>query len=250
MHTPRTEANHTEELRRRQELHDQHKARIWEDIQSSTDSFDQGLLTLSSGALGLSLAFIKDIVPLKDAIWVSLLFASWIAFTACIVTTVISFLASVEANKQQLGYIDEYYIAGNDTALDKHTTSGYVKALRWCTRAAIFFFVAGLFCTVVFSCVNVVRFRMSENKGKDSLFKVQEGRRPLNMTPVKTQDGRQPLGMTPANPQEVRGRQPLNMTPSSGAPLEKGRQPVGMTPIKPAQPSQPEPSDSGVKSGK
>jgi len=224
---------------------------IWEDIQSSTDSFDQSLLTLSSGALGLSLAFIKDIVPLKDAVWIALLFTSWIAFALCIVSTVASFLLSVKANKQQLGYIDEYYIHRNDLALDKHKSSRYVKWLERCTWVGIILFVAGLFCTIIFACENVARLRMNENKGKSPLRidAVQGGRQPVDMTPVAP--GR-PAPVTPApTPQEQRGRQPMNMTPVVSAPLEKGRQPVSMTrvplkegrqpvkitPVKPASPS-------------
>src|SRR6266851_1920817 len=163
-----------EESKRRQELHDQHKARICEDIQSSTDSFDQSLLTLSSGALGVSLAFIKDIVPLKEAVWIGLLFASWIAFALCIVTTVVSFLLSVKANKQQLGYIDEYYLDHKDDALDKHKASGYVKWLQRCTWIGIILFVAGLFCTIIFACENIVRFQMSDNKIKGTPVKIDQ----------------------------------------------------------------------------
>jgi hypothetical protein len=247
------------ELKLRHDLHAQHKNRIWEDIQSSTDSFDQSLLTLSSGALGLSLAFIKDVVPLKGAVWIGLLFASWIAFALCIVTTVASFLISVKANKQQLGYIDEYYIDANDDAFDKHKTSGYVKALERCTWAAIILFIAGLFCTIMFVCENVVRFRMSEEKGKGSPVKIDTlhgGRQPIEMTPIapgqgapaasgKLQEGRQPLNMTRARAQD--GRQPLGMTSVNPTALEKGRQPVKMTPVKPAQPAQPptQPAPSG-----
>jgi hypothetical protein len=38
----------------RWQLYNDHKKQAWEDIQSSTDSCDQSLLTLSSGGLGLS----------------------------------------------------------------------------------------------------------------------------------------------------------------------------------------------------
>jgi len=52
----------------RQKLCDEHRRQIWQDIQSSADNFDKYILTLSSGALGLSLSFIKDIVPLGTAV--------------------------------------------------------------------------------------------------------------------------------------------------------------------------------------
>jgi hypothetical protein len=248
------------ELHRRQDLHDQHKARICEDIQSSTDSFDQSLLTLSSGALGVSLAFIKDIVPLKEAVWIGLLFASWIAFALCIVTTVVSFLLSVKANKQQLGYIDEYYLHRKDDALDKHKTSGYLRWLQRCTWVAIILFVAGLFCTIIFACENVARFRMSDDKVKGTPVKIDQlhgGREPVDMTPVapvkpvptpapakQEGRGRQPVDLTPVKIQE--GRQPLSITPTGVTGLEKGRPPLPVTPVKPVQPA---PTPSSKPSG-
>jgi hypothetical protein len=246
-------------LQRRRELHDQHKARICEDIQSSTDSFDQSLLTLSSGALGVSLAFIKDIVPLKEAVWIGLLFGSWIAFALCIVATVVSFLVSVKANKQQLGYIEAYYLRSQDGALDKHKTSGYVKWLHGCTWLGIILFVAGLFCTIIFACENVARFRMSYDKVKGTPVKIDQlhgGREPMEMTPVapvkpaqspvpvkQEERGRQPVNLTPVKTQD--GRQPLSVTPAGATALEKGRQPVPVTPVRPVQPaSKPKPSGS------
>ena len=251
------------ELQRRRELHDQHKARICEDIQSSTDSFDQSLLTLSSGALGVSLAFIKDIVPLKEAVWVGLLFASWIVFAFCIVTTVVSFLLSVKANKQQLGYIEAYYLGRQDDALDKHKTSGYVKWLQRCTWIGIILFVAGLFCTIIFACENVARFRMTADKVKGTPVRIDQvhgGREPMDMTPIapvkpapnpapakQEERGRQPANMTSVKTQD--GRQPLPMSPSGPAPLEKGRQPMGMTPVKPTQPAQPAQTPPSKPSG-
>src|SRR5579885_1478933 len=63
---------------RAEELFDDFKKKALDDEKSGTESFDKNLLTFSSGALGLSLAFIKDIVPLSMAHWIACLFVSWI----------------------------------------------------------------------------------------------------------------------------------------------------------------------------
>lgn len=47
---------------------------------SNSEKFDNAILTLSTGALAISLAFIKDIVPLKLAQNLWLLKASWWLF--------------------------------------------------------------------------------------------------------------------------------------------------------------------------
>jgi hypothetical protein len=79
------------ERTRAEELYDEHRNKVWKDIESGTESFDRNLLTFSNGALGLSLAFIKDVVPLGKAVWIAALFTSWFAFALCIAVTMASF---------------------------------------------------------------------------------------------------------------------------------------------------------------
>jgi hypothetical protein len=58
------------EQTRAEKLHDEYRKKVWDDIKSGTENFDKYMLTFSSGALGLSLAFIKDVVPIGRAIWI------------------------------------------------------------------------------------------------------------------------------------------------------------------------------------
>jgi len=111
------------------------------------------MLTLSSGALGVSLAFIKDIVPLGHAIWISLLLISWVAFALCIVTTVFSFLFSIAALKRHRDLLDEMYRT-KDRELEKRQTSRW-NVVRICTYLALTLFLLGLVLTVVFVITNV-----------------------------------------------------------------------------------------------
>ena len=72
----------TEEKRnvdpRRWELYSEHRRQVWQDIQNSTNNFEQHLLAISSAALGVSLVFVKDIVPLKQAVNLKLLYTSYL----------------------------------------------------------------------------------------------------------------------------------------------------------------------------
>ena len=56
------------EKTRAEELHDEYRKKVWEDTKSGTENLDKYLLTFSSGALGLSLAFIKDVAPIGQAV--------------------------------------------------------------------------------------------------------------------------------------------------------------------------------------
>jgi len=89
------------------------------------------LLTLSSSALGLSLAFIKDIVPLARALWLPLLYASWVLFVLCIVATLASFQVSIAAQNKHLFFLQKYYLEGKREFFNKKT--GWSEALDWFT---------------------------------------------------------------------------------------------------------------------
>ncbi len=90
------------------ELYLEHLKQAWEDLQSGSDEFDKSILTYSSDALGVSVAFIKDIVPLANANGLLLLYGSWITFGLAIVTTVLSFQLSVKAQKTHVDHLRQY----------------------------------------------------------------------------------------------------------------------------------------------
>lgn len=139
----------------RLELYNEHRRQAWQDIQTSTDQFDRSLLTLSSGALALSLAFIKDLVPLKDAVGICWLYSSWISFALCILVTLGSFLISVQAQKKHLSYFYKFYVEGMEEYSDKR--SRWSRALAWCSIGGGLLFLGGLLCTMMFAYENIRR---------------------------------------------------------------------------------------------
>jgi hypothetical protein len=132
----------------RWELFNDHKKQAWADIQSSTDSYDQALLTLSSGVLGLSIAFIKEIVPLQYATWLALLYVSWVAFVLCILTTVISFQVAKATQNEHLDHCWRFYVERDDSY--RQNRGKYSRALTGCTIVAGALFVLALACTINF----------------------------------------------------------------------------------------------------
>lgn len=186
----------------RWQLFTDHKKQAWEDIQSSTDSYDQSLLTLSSGGLGLSIAFIKDIVPLQHATWLMLLYISWVAFGLCILTTVVSFQVAIATQREHLGHCWKFYIERDNSYQDKR--GRYSRLLTWCTMIAGGLFVLALACTIVFAVGNVGRY--STMPDENGVHRVQEGRAPISLTPV------------PGAPGESRGRPAVGITPVPAQP--------------------------------
>ncbi len=142
----------------RRDLYDAHLKQTWQDIQASTDNYDKNLLTMSSAALGFSVAFLKDILPtgvtFKQAPWHSMLYISWLSFVACIVVVTFSFLLSVAALNKQLERLPRYYEEKDATVLKEKSTAEIV--LRWFTWASATFFLAGIILTVAFCVRNVL----------------------------------------------------------------------------------------------
>jgi hypothetical protein len=197
---------------RSKELYDEHRRKVWEDVKSGTENFDRYMLTLSAGALGLSLAFIKDIVPLGMAIWIPSLVASWIAFILCILITLVSFRISILALEKMVPHLDEYYLKGNPAAFNRHMKSLWTKASDWCAYAALICFVSGLVFTMMFVGFNigeVKRMSKQETATKVMQSSEQKGIKPVTMTPLMPANvstdtlGIKPVAMTPITPAQI-----------------------------------------------
>jgi hypothetical protein len=220
------------EKSRAEELHDEYRKKLWDDIKSGTENFDKYMLTFSSGALGLSLAFIKDVVPISRAIWIASLIASWIAFVICILVTLISFRISIRALENMGPALDAFYLEGKPEAFNKHLGSFWTRAVDWSAYSAISSFILGLAFTMMFVGANIreaKRMNANEISAKE--------------TPTaKSMDfGCKPAAMTPLE----KGIKPAAMTPVARAD-DRGAKPPAMTPVQPAQPTPaPAPTQSG-----
>jgi len=176
-------------------------------LDSAFDSLDTNLLALSSGALGLSLAFIKDIVPLEHARDVALLLFSWFAFFVSIVSTLLSFKFSIAAHKRQRDVLD--------TALQERKVpeSRPPGALEWSNACSLWSFLLGLLCTMLFAGINVTYFHTADStKQETPKASASIDVRNYYMTEPKVEKVVVPQGLQ-------RGREPMKTIPApSGCP--------------------------------
>lgn len=120
---------------------------------SNAENFDRSVLTLSSSALGFSVAFIKDLAPLgtADVRWA--LVGSWSLFGAAVILTMISFMTSQSAIRHQLDIAEKYYLRYDDTSIDAENV-----AANWTNRFNFFAgasLVLGMILTIVFAIANL-----------------------------------------------------------------------------------------------
>lgn len=102
-----TDEERTREEERRKLYHQSREELLRRQL-SNSQILDKSILSLSSAGLGLSVAFIKNVVSLTQATSLWLLHLSWLMFTLAIICTLISFLTSQKSIKKELNRIYQY----------------------------------------------------------------------------------------------------------------------------------------------
>jgi len=120
---------------------------------SNSEKFDSAILTLSTGALGISSAFIKDIVSIEIAQNLWLLKTSWWLFGLSIISTLASFVASQRGITRQLKYAEEYYLNKKDEYLKKRNYPAILtEFFNYSSRTL---FVVAIIFTIFFVISNI-----------------------------------------------------------------------------------------------
>lgn len=146
-------------------------AEINASLLSNSQMFDKAILSLSSAGLGVSLAFIKNVVSLKEATNLYLLHSSWGAFVGAILFTLISFLASQCGLEKQANQVndeledmdDEQVIILPEGVDDNEYEEDYeetdpsdkpFQVSKWLTRFSLVCYIAAIIFTVFFIACN------------------------------------------------------------------------------------------------
>jgi hypothetical protein len=144
-----------EEEEERQRLYAETRKDLLTRQLSNSEKFDGAILTLSTGGLGISLAFIKDIVPIEKTQCVVLLIVSWRFFGSAIVSTLISFLMSQKGIDKQLHYAEEYYLNQKNEYLTK--TNIPAEATKFLNLTSAILFIIAIVLTITFVSINIGR---------------------------------------------------------------------------------------------
>lgn len=112
----------------------------------ASDAFDRALMTLSAGALGLSIAFVKDIAPHPHSIWA--IKTSWVAMALALVLVMLSFAASVQVHRRLIDCLD----GSRQLEGEPRWVRAGVTWLNWSASVA---FLVGAGFLVYFAFINV-----------------------------------------------------------------------------------------------
>jgi len=140
----------------RQALFEKYEHELYERERSNAEAFDNAILTYSAAGLGISLAFLKDLVPITSAKWPWLLYVSWVLFSAAIIATVLSYLVSQRGLAALHPAGDAYYNGDDKLALER-TEKRFARIMLRFSYGAAATFVSAVVITVLFSSVNLER---------------------------------------------------------------------------------------------
>ncbi len=112
---------------------------------TASRDYDKALMTLAGGGLGVSIVFIRDVVPHPHTKW--LLGTGWILLALSLLVILIGFLTSQKHLVREIGDLD------NPPAKQRPDHYGRLTTiLNW---AACVCFVLGVVCVVIFAVYNL-----------------------------------------------------------------------------------------------
>jgi hypothetical protein len=118
--------------------------------QHAYESFDKAILALSGSAFTFSLAMVQVIAATRQQTW--LLGGAWGCWIGAMLLTLISFLCSQLAFRQQIDALDQQYYPTNGSPLLRNIPDSLTAWLNWFSGLA---FIAGAVFIAIFVYFNL-----------------------------------------------------------------------------------------------
>lgn len=138
-----------------QSLYEQDRKASLDAEYSDAEHYDKWLLTLSSGAFGVSVAFIRYIAPNPISASKTFLILAWCFLLASILATMTSLQLSQIAFRRYREILDELR-QGPQTRGPTNLSGSFVLILNW---LSLFLFVAGAAMLAVFTFINLAELQ-------------------------------------------------------------------------------------------
>lgn len=117
--------------------------------QKAQGDFDKTIISLSGGALGISFAFIKDIVHFDKITFKSLLLLSWLSWGLSILCILVSFYISNLAFRYAIKQVDE------GTIYNGKAGGGFSAFVAHLNIFGMMTFITGIILIVIFISKNL-----------------------------------------------------------------------------------------------
>jgi len=118
--------------------------------EKSEDDFEKNITYISAGALGLSITFLEKIVPIKDAVYFSLVIISWSFLSLTLLSNLLSHLYSSFIVDKTLDDLDE-----NSSKTISNWERRVCKITIW-NIINVIGLVVGIVVFIVFVSINLI----------------------------------------------------------------------------------------------
>ena len=139
-----------EETRRREYLDE--RDNLLEGRTKAAERFETALITLSGGALVLSITFLHNIAP--DRKWIAIMIFSWGFLLASLTLMLLIFFLGIYAYEKDMNALGEEYVT---QTLTKRPVC-LIKWLQILEGTSIGFFIGGSILFALFAAVNLSSF--------------------------------------------------------------------------------------------
>lgn len=140
----------------REKIKNQYIADLYTDYRYGIEKFDTQALYISSGALAISLTFLKDIVPIKDSKCLILFYLSIILLGITISVGFIAHFVSANKIEKRIKKIENEDIQNN---------KDWIGLFNWITLISL---ICGIGLLITFTIINMTTLKINSNDKQSS----------------------------------------------------------------------------------
>lgn len=140
-------------------LKEEYKKDLLEDLRYSVSKFDTQVLTIASGAIAISLTFIKDIVPIKYAVSEWLFLLALLCFIICLTLGFISHYLSIKKIAETIDKVDE-------NRINEITSEKWIPKIN---LSMVIILPVGILLLTSYSLINMQHYKEVSSKPKKTI---------------------------------------------------------------------------------
>jgi len=129
----------------------EYRKSILEVKSKSDDDFEKYITLISSGGLGVTIAYINDIIPIKESVGSWVLFLGWIMLCTTLFLNLLSHYKSSINNEKTIDEIDELEYEELTNNIDSRN-----KTIRCLNLLSIITVGMGLLLVIIFTIINFI----------------------------------------------------------------------------------------------
>lgn len=178
-------------------VYQQHRGKLEELLVDQSRSLDRSILTISSGALALSITFSDKLIASSGIVNSGLLFAAWMLFAVAILGTTLSFWTSGRSISKQIYLFDDFYVGHLEREEREWFWSTFTT---WLGVGSVMMLILGIVLLSCFAYQNLPHQRTlaMNNENKMMTEKLQTHGAPTPSAPLRPQA--QATQMVPQTP--------------------------------------------------